>query len=129
MAAANAAAAGASASRQPAANDEARQTQTVRAIAEAKSLDDLSDIDAETLFGDAELDLVSAALASAAEWPDDDEAAAAPTPTHADTTAKKAAVQSDEALDLFGLDDNAPLELIDDATLPPMNPGRKTAAR
>ncbi|HSC15879.1 MAG TPA: AAA family ATPase [Gammaproteobacteria bacterium] len=128
-AAAKAAATGASAPRQPAADDEARQTQTVRAIAEAKSLDDLSDIDAETLFGDAELDLVSAALASAAEWPDDQEPTAAPTPSLGDTTAKKAAVPSDEALDLFGLDDNAPLELIDDATLPPMSPGRKTASR
>jgi len=128
-AAAAKAAAGASAPRQPAADDEARQTQTVRAISEAKSLDDLSDIDAETLFGDAELDLVSAALASAAEWPDDEEPTATPTPALGDTTAKKAAVPSDEALDLFGLDDNAPLELIDDATLPPMNPGRKTAAR
>jgi hypothetical protein len=128
VAAAKPAAAGAGASRQPAADDEARQTQTVRAIAEAKSLDDLSDIDAETLFGDAELDLVSAALASAAEWPDDEEPTAAPTPARADTD-KKAIVPGDEALDLFGLDADAPLELIDDATLPPVNPTRKTAAR
>jgi type II secretory pathway predicted ATPase ExeA len=129
VAAAKSAAAGAGASRQRAADDEARQTQTVRAIAGAKSLDDLSDIDAETLFGDAELDLVSAALASAAEWPDDEEPTAAPTAAPADTTGKNAAVPSDEALDLFGLDDDAPLELIDDATLPPVNPTRKTAAR
>ena len=121
--------AGAGSSRQLATEDEARQTQTVRAIAEAKSLDDLSDIDAETLFGDAELDLVSAALASAAEWPDDEDPTAAPTPALADTTDKKAAMPSDEALDLFGLDADAPLELIDDATLPPVSPTRKTAAR
>jgi type II secretory pathway predicted ATPase ExeA len=126
---AKAAAAGAGASRQPAADDDARQTQTVRAIAEAKSLDDLSDLDAETLFGDAELDLVSAALASAAEWPDDEEPTAAPTPAPAGAAAKKPALPSDEPLDLFGLDEDAPLELIDDATLPPVNPTRKTAAR
>jgi len=33
-----------------------------------------------------------------------------------------------DAFDLFGLDDNAPLELIDDSTLPPTSP-RKTASR
>ena len=136
-AAAKAAAAGAGGSRQPAAEDLLRQTQTVRAIAEAKSLDDLSDIDAATLFGDAELDLVSAALASASDWPDDDAPTATPTPAPSnttggntgDTTGTKAHAPSEEAFDHFGLDDNAPLEHIDDATLPPANPTRKTAAR
>jgi type II secretory pathway predicted ATPase ExeA len=131
-------AATAAAAREPKGDDVARQTQTVRAIAEAKSLDDISDIDAETLFGDAELDLVSAALASAADWPDDDDPTAAPTPalsasaTHPKTaapSAKAAVPGTDEAFDLFGLDDNAPLELIDDSTLPPANPRPKTAAR
>jgi Meckel syndrome type 1 protein len=140
-AAAKAAAAGAGASRQPAGEDVLRQTQTVRAIAEAKSLDDLSDMDAATLFGDAELDLVSAALASAADWPDDEAETATPTPAPAappapaparstntgDTTGSR--VPSEDGFDLFGLDDNAPLELIDDATLPPANPTRKSAAR
>ena len=121
--------AGAGASRQLEADDVLRQTQTMRAIAEAKSLDDISDIDAETLFGDAELDLVAAAFASAADWPDDEEPAATPKPAPGDTTGTKAIAPSDEAFDLFGLDDNAPLELIDDATLPPLNPTRKTAAR
>ncbi len=137
----------------PGGEDELRQTQTVRAIAEAKSIDDLSEIDAETLFSDAELDLVSAALASAAEWPDDDEPAAAPVPpprrespkaaapaaSRPDTakaaetapsraTAAKAAPPADEdPFDLFGLGDDAPLELIDDSTLPPNT--RKRAAR
>jgi len=111
--------------------------QAGRGIAAAKSIDDLSDLDAETLFGDAELDLVSAALASAADWPDDDEVAApkapptrstaaAPAPARAEPA--KLAESSEDPFDLFGLDDNAPLELIDDSTLPPASP-RKTASR
>jgi type II secretory pathway predicted ATPase ExeA len=129
VAAAKAAAAGAGPSRHREAEDALRQTQTMRAIAEAKSLDDISEIDAETLFGDAELDLVSAALASAAEWPDDEDPTAKPTPALGDTTGTKAVVPGEDALDLFGLDADAPLELIDDATLPPASPTRKTAAR
>ena len=39
-------------------DDALRQTQTMRAIAVAKSIDDISSSMAETLFGDAELDLV-----------------------------------------------------------------------
>ena len=130
----------------PHADDELRQTQTMRAIAGAKSIGDLSEFDAETLFSDAELDLVSAALASAADWPDDDEPTAAPTPAPSATpppraaTAKvppapapsrpaaaKAAPAEEDPFDLFGLGDDAPLELIDDSTLPPST--RKTAAR
>ncbi|HXS80328.1 MAG TPA: AAA family ATPase [Gammaproteobacteria bacterium] len=131
-AAAAKAAAGAAA-RETKGDDLARQTQTVRAIADAKSLDDISDIDAETLFGDAELDLVSAALASAADWPDDDEPTASPTPALSSAprpaSGKTAAPSTDDGFDLFGLDANAPLELIDDSTLPPANPRPKTAAR
>jgi type II secretory pathway predicted ATPase ExeA len=134
-------------------DDELRQTQSVRAIAEAKSIDDLSEIDAETLFSDAELDLVSAALASAAEWPDDDEPTAAPVPpprrepaksaapppSRRETAkaaapaparpapAKAAAPAEEDPFDLFGLGDDAPLELIDDSTLPPNT--RKRVAR
>jgi type II secretory pathway predicted ATPase ExeA len=135
-------------------DDELRQTQTMRAIAGAKSIDDLSEIDAETLFSDAELDLVSAALASAAEWPDDDEPTAAPVrpprrepaktaapppsrPEAAKKTAasasarpaaaKAAAPAEEDPFELFGLGDDAPLELIDDSTLPPNT--RKSAAR
>ncbi|HVJ29692.1 MAG TPA: hypothetical protein VNA66_05225, partial [Gammaproteobacteria bacterium] len=137
--AAAAAAKPAAASRDVKANDAPRPAQPGRGIAGAKSIDDLSDLDAETLFADAELDLVSAALASA-EWPDDDEVApaksaaarstaAAPAPARA-APAKPApqAAPTEDAFDLFGLDDNAPLELIDDSTLPPANP-RKTASR
>jgi hypothetical protein len=139
------------------ADDVLRQTQTMRAIASAKSIDDISDVDAETLFGDAELDLVSAALASAAEWPDEDElappparserakaapaprpeppkAAAAPArPDQAKTGTVRpeaaAAPPADDPFDLFGLGEDAPLELIDDATLPPANPPRRSAVR
>ncbi|HUQ53507.1 MAG TPA: hypothetical protein VM692_14875, partial [Gammaproteobacteria bacterium] len=109
------------------------QTQTMRAIAVAKSIDDISSSMAETLFGDAELDLVTAALASAAEWPDDD----APPSTTADKpeavkvapkpAAAKAPPPVEDPFDLFGLGDDAPLELIDDSTLPPIAP--KSAAR
>jgi hypothetical protein len=112
----------------------------MRAIAVAKSIDDISSSMAETLFGDAELDLVKAALASAADWPDDDElsAPAAAEPARASAksaTAKhaaepqpaKAAEPVDDPFDLFGLGDDAPLELMDDSTLPPVAP--KTVAR
>jgi type II secretory pathway predicted ATPase ExeA len=122
-------------------DDLLRQTQTMRAIGAAKSIDDISSSMAETLFGDAELDLVTAALASAAEWPDDDEqtipaagmaeppkpaakpaAKAAPAPEPA-----KPAAPADDPFDLFGLGDDAPLELIDDSTLPPVK--SKSAGR
>jgi hypothetical protein len=122
-------------------DDLLRQTQTMRAIAVAKSIDDISSSMAETLFGDAELDLVTAALASAAEWPDDDalEAPAASKPDAAKAAGKaepakpaanaeatKPAPPVDDPFDLFGLGDDAPLELIDDSTLPPIAPKRAT---
>ena len=47
-------------------------TQTMRALASAKSIDDISSSMAETLFGDADLDMLSAALASAG-WAEDAE--------------------------------------------------------
>jgi type II secretory pathway predicted ATPase ExeA len=132
------------------ADDLARQTQTMRAIAVAKSIDDISELDAETLFSDTELDLVSAAAASAAEWPDEDvesnpapaESAAppaparrpfapAPTPTAARPEPPPTTTQlpADDPFDLFGLGDDAPLELIDDSAPPSGDPTRKTAAR
>ena len=98
----------------------------MRAIAVAKSIDDISSSMAETLFGDAELDLVSAALASAAaDWPDDndDEEPAAPAVV---TKAAKAAPPPDDPFDLFDLGDDAPLELIDDSV---DASSRKTASR
>jgi hypothetical protein len=102
----------------------------MRAIAVAKSIDDLTELDAETLFSDAELDLVSAALASAAEWPDDElEPVAAPAPAapRAEPEAKKAAPPpDDDPFDFLGLGDDAPLELIDDSA-PPSNDRSRTA--
>jgi type II secretory pathway predicted ATPase ExeA len=125
------------ASQEPEAEDGLRQTQTMRAISVAKSIDDISELDAETLFSDAELDLVSAALASAAEWPDDDEPApapvstpkAAPAPPPAKPAAAKVAPPADDPFDLFGLGDDAPLELIDDSAPTPDDRTRKSAAR
>jgi hypothetical protein len=132
----------------PASSDEQdlqRQTQTMRAISAAKSIDDVSDTMAETLFGDAELDLLTAALAS--NWDDDPSAAGtakpeaktapakpAPPPTPKPAAAKPAAAKSapatcDDLLDMLGLGPDAPLELIDDSTLPPTAPSHKTAAQ
>jgi type II secretory pathway predicted ATPase ExeA len=110
-------------------DDVLRQTQTMRAIAGAKSIDELTELDAETLFSDAQLDLVSAALASAAEWPDDDlepVAAPAPPPPRAEPEAKKVAPPIDDPFDFLGLGDDAPLELIDDSA-PPANDRTRAA--
>jgi hypothetical protein len=113
-------------------DDVLRQTQSMRAIAVAKSIDDLSELDAETLFGDAGLDLVSAALASAADWPDDEldaaAAAAAPAP-RTEPEAKKAPLAADDPFDFFGLGEDAPLELIDDSAPPPSDRAAKAAVR
>jgi hypothetical protein len=122
-------------------DDLLRQTQTMRAIAVAKSIDDISSSMAETLFGDAELDLVTAALASAADWSDEEETAApgagydepaakaAAPAAKSSTPAAKPAPDPDDPFALFGLGDDAPLELIDDSTLPPTDHSRKRAAR
>jgi type II secretory pathway predicted ATPase ExeA len=112
-------------------DDALRQTQTLRAIAAAKSIDDISSSMAETLFSDAELDLVAAALA--AEWPDEADAAAEAAARSAEpkpaSQPKPAAKQPvDDPFDLFGLGEDAPLELIDDSALPAATRG-KTAAR
>lgn len=107
--------------------DELRQTQTMRAISVAKSIDDISSSMAETLFSDAELDLVTAALA--AEWPDEaDEAAAAP-PAPPPKPGSARTLPADDPFDLFGLGEDAPLELIDDSAQPPTDRPQKTASR
>lgn len=113
-------------------DDLLRQTQTMRAISAAKSIDDISSSMAETLFGNAEMDLVTAALAAAAaEWPDEPEepaqAAAQPAPSKPEPP--KAAAATEDPFDFLGLGDDAPLELMDDATLPPVNPAARSAAR
>ena len=75
-------------------DDLLHQTQTMRGLMAAKSINDISDSMAETLFGEAELDMVSAALA-ASDWSDDDAAAtvtAPPTPPKP-ATAPAAAVK------------------------------------
>ena len=115
-------------------DDLLRQTQTMRAIAVAKSIDDISSSMAETLFGDAELDLMAAALASSAgEWSDDADADAAGTKPAASADETKIAKAppkiDDDPFDLFDLGDDAPLELIDDSASPPAGQSRKTASR
>ncbi len=109
-----------------------RQTQTMRAISEAKSIVDISDSMAETLFGEAELDFLSASLASAANWT---EADAVPPPARAPAPATKAQPKpakakpsgDEDLLDLLGLSD-APLELIDDPA-PPADQARKSGTQ
>jgi type II secretory pathway predicted ATPase ExeA len=111
-------------------DDLLRQTQTMRAISQAKSIEDISTSMAETLFGDAELDLLSAALASAASWPEADASGAAPAPQAPAPTPKTQPRPSaaDDPFDLFGLGEDAPLELIDDSG-PHVDPARKTATQ
>jgi general secretion pathway protein A len=116
-------------------SDEAlsHQTQTVRALSAAKSIDDISNSMAETLFGEADLDMLSAAL-GAAGWSGDagqggdggdggDDAGAAPREPDAAPAPKRAAAApqpaaDEDPFDLFGLGPDAPLELIDDSTSP-----------
>jgi len=65
---------------QPAVSEDAdvlRQTQTMRAISVAKSIDDISNSMAETLFGDADLEKLNSAFEEAAGWTEDDAPAAA----------------------------------------------------
>lgn len=104
------------------------QTQTARAISEAKSIIDISESMAETLFGDAELDFLSTSLAA--------ETGAAPTPAPAPAAAalakptqpKSARSDDDDLLDLLGLSD-APLELIDDSAQPPSDKTQKSGTK
>ena len=124
-------------------DDQLRQTHTMRAIAVAKSIDDISSSMAETLFGDAHLDLVTAALASAAaEWAENEgppALASTPTPAPAAAAAARkpepakvaatALPPDDDPFDFLGLGDDAPLELIDDSAQPPADKSRKSAAR
>jgi hypothetical protein len=104
------------------------QTQTVRALAAAKSIDDISSSMAETLFAESDLDMLSAAL-GAAGWPEAS-ADAAPGGKPAKPEPKKAAAAEpkpeEDPFDLFGLGPDAPLELIDDSA-PVDDQGRKTA--
>ena len=94
----------------------------MRALASAKSIDDISDSMAETLFGDADLDMLSAALASAG-WPDDepmtDDKPAALDDIPAALEAAPVALETepaDDELDIFGFGTPKKLELVDDDT-------------
>jgi len=78
---------------QPAVSEDAdllRQTATMRAISVAKSIDDISNSMAETLFGDAELEKLNLALA-ASGWTEDDAPAATPSLATPATTPPAAA--------------------------------------
>ncbi len=98
-------------------DDLTRQTQTVRALAAAKSIDDISNSMAETLFGEADLDMLNTAFAST-DWPEagkpPEPAAKNPEPAKAAAPRPKPSVEEDP-FDLFDLGPDAPLELIDDS--------------
>ena len=108
--------------------DELRQTQTMRAISVAKSIDDISNSMAETLFGEADLDMLSAALASAG-WSEESESDTATATPPTAKEAPKPAAPVDDPFDLFDLGPDAPLELIDDSAPPPGQPSRKIATQ
>lgn len=101
----------------PAAEAEKQETKTTRALASAKSIDDISNSMAETLFGEADLDMLTSALA-AGTWPETGENAPPPSP-------EKTGTADSDGFDLFDLGPDAPLELIDDSSLPPQIGGRK----
>jgi hypothetical protein len=107
----------------------------MRAISEAKSIGDISDSMAETLFGDAELDFLSTSLGSAGNWTEPDAVrppaktpAPAPQAQQKPKPAKAASSDDDDLLDLLGLSD-APLELIDDSAQPPGDKTRKSGSQ
>lgn len=114
--------------------DALRQTQTLRAIAVAKSIDDISSSMAETLFGEAELDVLQAALATSAAadeaFAEPYVAAAAPAkPLPAQPPVRKpTASTGDDLLDLLDLTSDATLELMDEPLDKPA-PGRTAAQR
>ena len=108
------------------------QTQTMRALSFAKSIDDVSDSMAETLFGEADLDFLSAALASAVGEGEEAQvsasASSAPSAPSTPSTPSAPTPPVDDLMDLFNLGPDAPLELIDDSTIPPGD-RRKAATR
>jgi hypothetical protein len=99
----------------------------MRALSVAKSIDDVSDSVAETLFNDAELDLLTAAFASSAGWTDTGAEPAAAKKAPAAKPAETAPPADDDLIGLLGLGDDAPLELLDDSAGPTQP--RKTAQR
>ncbi len=104
--------------------EELHQTQTMRALASAKTIDDISSSMAETLFGEADLDMLSAALASAG-WPDNEKVPV----DDSKVPASSEPIVEDE-LDIFGFSTPGPLELLDDDGQDTKTPDqRKVATR
>jgi general secretion pathway protein A len=105
----------------PAPGDDGRETQTARKLATAQSLEQVTDSMAETLFDDADLDMLSAALASAG-WDEDER-------KHADellddlarTIADDSVTMETprEAYASFGSSSGGDLELADESTPQP----------
>lgn len=118
------------ASHEPEADDARRQIQTMRAISVAKSIDDISSSMAETLFGEADPDVLSAALAASIDE-SGETTAPAPPPSRPATSApqpRKAPVSTgDDLLDLLDLTSDATLELMDDSQDALTTGGHQTA--
>jgi hypothetical protein len=110
-------------------DDQARQTQTLRALASAKSIDDISNSMAETLFGEADLDMLSAALASAG-WSEDDESEDLLDHLARTSVEDSATMETPKgAFASFGHDREAALSLLDDAAVPDAGAAPKAAAK
>jgi hypothetical protein len=108
----------------------------MRALSVAKSIDDISSSMAETLFGDADLEMLSAALASAG-WSETDTATATESaPSPAPKAPPKAATPqaprpapNEDPFAFFDLSPGAPLELLDDSKTPGADSARKVATK
>jgi len=103
----------------------AREKEKLNDLSSAKSIDDISSSMAETLFGDADIDMLSAALASAG-WPD-----AAEEPTVAPPSKRAAAPQPsgtvDDSFNLFDVGEDPALELVDDSQADPRAPRNRVS--
>jgi hypothetical protein len=100
----------------------------MRAISQAKSIDDVSDSMAETLFGEADLDFLSAALASGVGDGDGEESQAFANESNV-AVAPPTESPVDDLMDLFNLGPDAPLELIDDSATPSSDRPKAAARR
>ncbi|HLF23518.1 MAG TPA: hypothetical protein VI565_06295, partial [Burkholderiales bacterium] len=129
MAAANAPDAARAANVEASEDDLPHQTQTTRPLAAAKPVDDISNSMAEALFGDADLDMLSAALASAG-WSDTDNDVDGVVENLADTASDDSATMETPRgkYASFGASSDGELQLLDDAPAQADGRARKVAS-
>jgi len=106
--------------------DQLRQTQTMRAISGAASIDDISNSMAEALFGDVDLEMLTAALA--AGWSEESGTDTVPSPA-TEALNSKATTPGDDLFDALNLGRDALLELSDDPKPAQSPQPRKTATQ